>query len=76
MSAITSDWTPSATESPRAHSARAGNKYRREEEFCSALDLYIADYQKHLAATIGNSGFRTRHALFTFFRRLAALLPH
>ena len=76
MSAIISDWTPSATESPRAHSARVDNKYRREEEFCSALDLYIADYQEHLAATMGNSSLRTRHALFTFFRRLAALLPH
>jgi hypothetical protein len=71
MSTITSDWTPSATESPWAHSAKAGNKYRREEEFRSALDKYIADYQKHLAATTGNSGFRTRHA---FFQRFVELL--
>jgi len=58
MSAIISDGTPS-TESPRTHSAKAGKNCRREEEFRSALDSYIAGYQKHLAVPTGIPDART-----------------
>jgi hypothetical protein len=68
MSAITSDWAPVKTEAPLA----ARNTMRnREEEFRSALERYIADYQRHHAVTIDSTGRGAGNTFFSFFRRLA-----
>jgi hypothetical protein len=44
MSAITSDWAPIETEKPVTPPVESGKAFRREEEFRSALDRYIAGY--------------------------------
>ena len=74
MSAITSDWTLSETEAPTKQSVKVNRKYSREEEFRSALDSYIADYQRHLDVMTGNTDRHGGYAHFTFFPRLAAWL--
>ena len=70
MSAITSDWAPIETEMPVAPRVESGNAHRREEEFRSALDLYIAGYvaeqQKRHTAEIS-----ARSSYFTAVRRFA-----
>ncbi len=52
MSDITYDWMPNeaqaATELPIRQNVRTSKPYRREDEFRSALDRYVADYRKHL----------------------------
>jgi hypothetical protein len=72
MSAITSDWAPMATEAPVTPAVESGEVYRREEEFRSALNNYmagyIADQQKRAIAT-GSVGSAARNSYFTFFRR-------
>jgi hypothetical protein len=59
MSDITYDWMPieaqAATELPIRRMVRTIKPYRREDEFSSALDRYIADYRKH-RAMIANKG--------------------
>jgi len=59
MSDITYDWMPfetqAATELPIREMVRASKPYRREDEFRSALDRYMADYRKH-RAMIANKG--------------------
>ena len=51
MSDITYDWMPfetqAATELPIRRMVRTSKPYRREDEFRSALDRYMADYRKH-----------------------------
>ena len=51
MTAITYDLmqfeTPTATELPIRQILRTGQPYRREDEFRSALDRYIADYRRN-----------------------------
>ena len=51
MTDITYDWMPfetqAATELPARRMAKTNKPYRREDEFRSALDRYMADYQKH-----------------------------
>jgi hypothetical protein len=63
MYAIISDWMPfvtkAETETPIQHPAKGSNANRREEEFRTALDSYIADYRKH-RAMIAN---RSRHQI-------------
>jgi hypothetical protein len=75
MSAITSDWAPMATEAPVTLAVESGKVYRREEEFRSALDNYmagyIADQQKRRAAATGSIGSAARNSYFTVFGRLA-----
>jgi hypothetical protein len=44
MSAITADWAPLESESPVTPHVEGGKVYRREEEFRSALNNYIAGY--------------------------------
>jgi hypothetical protein len=59
MSDITYDWMPfeaqTATELPIRQMIRTSKPYRREDEFRSALDRYMADYRKH-HAIIANKG--------------------
>jgi hypothetical protein len=51
MFAIFYDWTPfgtgTKTEAPTNHSIKINKKYCREEEFNSALEVYLADYCRH-----------------------------
>jgi hypothetical protein len=44
MSAMTSAWALIETETPVTPAVESGKVYRREEEFRSALDNYIAGY--------------------------------
>ena len=68
MSAITSDWASIKTEMPAAPPVESGKAYRREEEFRSALDRYIArwaaEQQKRRIAETS-----ARNAYFTVVRR-------
>ena len=65
MSAISTDWAPSETATPRTPAV----KRSREEEFRSALETYIANYQKRHAVPVEVSG--GRHASnFWFLPRL------
>lgn len=51
MTAITYDWmqfeTQTATELPIRQILRTSQLYRREDEFRSALDRYMADYRRN-----------------------------
>jgi hypothetical protein len=59
MSAITSDWAPMETEAATRHAAGDRNEFRREWEFRSALNNYVAGYiadqQKRRAAATGST---------------------
>jgi hypothetical protein len=74
MAAITYDGTPYETkakvELPTKQQLESRNKYSREEEFRSALDSYMADYQKY-HATIANKRGQIHTAHFAFFKRFA-----
>ena len=58
MSDITYDWMPieaqAVTEQPIRQIVGTSQPYRREEEFRSALDRYMAEYQKHRASIRGS----------------------
>jgi hypothetical protein len=73
MSAITSDWAPIETGAPATSSVKIGKACRREEEFRSALNNYIAGYvadqQKRRAIATGYVGSGARNSYFTVFRR-------
>jgi hypothetical protein len=75
MSAITSDWAPMETEALTTRAVESGKVYRREEEFRSALDNYMAGYianqQNRRAAATGSTGSAARNSYFTIFRRFA-----
>ena len=70
MSAITSDWAPIETDMPVTPPVESRKAYRREEEFRSALDRYIAGYvaeqQKRRTAETS-----ARNSYFAVVRRLA-----
>lgn len=51
MSAIVFDHLRFDTEAPTTHPRKATTSYCREEEFRSALNRYMAEYQKHNAIT-------------------------
>jgi hypothetical protein len=70
MSAITSDWAPIETEMPAAQPVESGKAYRREEEFRSALDRYIAGWvaQQQKRRTAEPSA---RNSYFAVVRRFA-----
>jgi hypothetical protein len=71
MSTITSDWAPFETEMPVTPPVESRKAYRREEEFRSALDRYIAGYvaeqQKRRTAETSD-----RNSYFTAVRRFAS----
>ena len=70
MSAITSDWASIKTEMPIAPPMESGKAYRREEEFRSALDRYIAGWvaeQQERRAAETSAG----NSYFTVVRRFA-----
>ena len=50
MFAITYDWSPIETETnseaPTNHSIKINKEYSREEEFNSALAVYLAEYRR------------------------------
>ena len=73
MSAITSDWAPIETEMPVTPPVESGKANRREEEFRSALNNYIAGYvaeqQKRRAIATGSVGSAAPNSYFTVFRR-------
>jgi hypothetical protein len=72
MSAITSDCVRAETEAPLPPAVIRDNVNRREEEFRSALDSYIAAYvtdqSERRAITSGPVGGATRNRNFTIFR--------
>ena len=76
MNAITSDWTPTETDASVTRAMGGGKVHRREEEFRSALDSYIAGYvsdqRERRAITAGSIGGATRNRNFTIFRRFTA----
>ena len=75
MSAITSDWAPIETEAPVTRAVESGKVYRREEEFRSALNNYmagyVADQQKRRAAATGSLASAAHNSYFTLFGRFA-----
>jgi hypothetical protein len=75
MSAITSDWAPMETDAPVTRAVESGKVHRREEEFRSALDNYmagyIADQQKRRAGATGSTGSTARNSYFTVFSPFA-----
>jgi hypothetical protein len=66
MSAISTDWTPTETATPRTLEV----KRSREEVFHSALENYIANYQKRHAAPIEVARGRNSTSNFWFLPRL------
>jgi hypothetical protein len=74
MSAITSDWSSVETEAAVTRAVESGKVHRREEEFRSALNNYIAGYvaaqQEHRDAATRSMGSAARHSYLTVFRRL------
>jgi hypothetical protein len=66
MSAISTDWTPTETATSRTLEV----KRSREEVFHSALESYIANYQKRHAAPIEVAGGPKSTSNFWFFPRL------
>jgi hypothetical protein len=66
MSAISADWAPTETATPRNHAVERS----REEEFRSALESYIANYQKRHAVIIEVAGGRKSTSNFWFLPRL------
>jgi hypothetical protein len=66
VSAISTDWAPSETATPRTRAV----KRSREEEFRSALESYIANYQKRHAAPVEVAGGRHGASNFWFLPRL------
>lgn len=71
MSDSTYDWVPfvvqAPTELPIRPIARTSKPNRREDEFRSALDRYMADYRKHHAGINGAKARGTLNTRFTFF---------
>ena len=57
MSDITYGWMPfeaqAAAELPTRETVGTTKPYRREDEFRSALERYLADYRKHRAMIAG-----------------------
>jgi hypothetical protein len=66
MSAISADWAPTETATPESRAA----KRSREDEFHSALESYIANYQKRHAAPVEVAGGRKSVSNFWFLPRL------
>ena len=60
MTDITYDWMPfetqAVTEQPIRQIVRTSRPYHRDEEFRSALDRYMAEYQKHHDWVKGSGG--------------------
>jgi hypothetical protein len=74
MSDITYDWMPFLAQAATKLSTGQALKkepYRREDEFRSALDRYMADYRKHHAEMNGAKARGTLNTRFTFFWRFA-----
>ena len=73
MSAITSDWAAAATETPVTPAVESGKAYRREEEFRTALNNYIAGYitdqQERRTVATASVGSAVRNGYFSVFRR-------
>jgi hypothetical protein len=71
MSAITSEWSPVATEAPTTRAVKLTKEYSREEEFRSALDRYIAGYQEHWSRTTGPTDCDAHKTYLSFHRTFA-----
>ena len=73
MSAFTSDWAPREAEAPVTRPVESRNAYRREEEFRSALNNYmagyVADQEKRRAAATGSLASAAHNSYFTLFGR-------
>ena len=73
MYAIISDWMPfeaqAVAELPTSQMVQNSKPYRREEEFRSALDRYMAEYQKHHALMSRSKSRSSRNSRFTFFHK-------
>ena len=76
MSAITSEWSPVATEAPTTRAVKHTKKYSREEEFRSALEHYIAGYQEHWSRTIGPPDCDAHKTYLSFYRTFAGWIGH
>jgi hypothetical protein len=72
MSAISTDWTPTEMATSRTPEV----KRSREEVFHSALESYIAHYQKRHAAPIEVAGGRKSTSNFWFLPRLTNWSRH
>jgi len=68
MSAMSADWAPAETATPRNDPA----KRSREDEFHAALESYIASYQKRHAVPARVAAGRKRASSHWFFERLAS----
>jgi hypothetical protein len=76
MSAITSEWSPVATEAPTTRAVKHTKKYSREEEFRSALEHYIAGYQERWSRTIGPADCDAHKTYLSFYRKFAGWIGH
>lgn len=66
MSAISTDWAPARTATPRTLAVRRS----REEEFHFALESYIARYRKHHAVPDDVASGRKSGSKFRLLRPL------
>jgi hypothetical protein len=66
MSAISADWAPTETATPRGRAVKGS----REEDFQSALESYIANYRKRHTLPIEVAGGRKSISNFWFLPRL------
>jgi hypothetical protein len=67
MSIVTLDWPRIDAETPSAKRAEKRSASGRNGVFRSALEIYIADYERHLATTVAERDRRERLIQRTLF---------
>ena len=74
MSVVTLDWPRIETETPTGSLAARRTAGAREAVFRSALEIYIADYERHLATMVAERDRRERLVRRSLPARLAQQL--
>ena len=74
MSIVTLDWPRIDAEMPSGKRAEKRSASGREEVFRSALEIFIADYERHLATTVAERDRRERPIQRTLPARLVRRL--
>ena len=74
MSVVTLDWPRIETETPTGSLPARRTADGREAVFRSALEIYIADYERHLATMVAERDRRERLVRRSLLARLAQRL--
>ena len=74
MSIVTLDWPRIDAETPSGKLAEKRSASGRKEVFRSALQIYIADYERHLATMVAERDRRERLIQRTVLARLVRRL--